>query len=347
LPVRIAHHVGHAIAIVAVRLGVAPQIVTVAQKPPSEGAAAGSRLLLTGGPRSISKAVSIEFSRGEPLPRSIIKANRTPEARAGLKGEAEILRFLERHRPGLPGVPRVMSLTEESDIVRLVESPIAGTPLHGELSLGTLDAYAQRVIDWAIALAGRDEDHTLDGPISDIVDPITRRFRDDYGSVIDEREWQEGQRILAGLRDVPIVPEHRDLGPWNILVSRGWIGVLDWESAVLRGLPALDLIYFLLYAVGYAMGVREHRRLIEVYRQVRDPATPMGALADESLRRYCRAVGVNPEYLRALHILTWMVHSRSEHQRHQEDAEIVASGPGRQSLFFPLWRAELQVPRRT
>jgi aminoglycoside phosphotransferase (APT) family kinase protein len=38
-----------------------------------------------------------------------------------------------------------------------------------------------------------------------------------------------------------VAPEQRDFGPWNLLVTpAGQIAVLDWESAEVDGLPALD-----------------------------------------------------------------------------------------------------------
>jgi glycosyltransferase involved in cell wall biosynthesis/Ser/Thr protein kinase RdoA (MazF antagonist) len=354
-PTRLAHAVGHAIAALAIRAGVAGTIVAVAQKPASHGeegrifdATAGSRqLLLTGGPRSISKAVSVVFAGPDPLPESIVKMNRTPEARAGIMREAEMLRYLERDRSSLTGVPRVVSVEDLTDITRVVETPLEGRPLHGELRRENLARNADMVTEWALGLAGLEPRASAEALWSELADPIVARFRRAYGPELDEREWQESQRILAALDDMPVVPEHRDLGPWNMLVDRGRLGVVDWESAVPRGLPALDLIYFILYAVGYATGVRRHRRLLDVYRAVRDVDTPFGALANDALRRYCGALGVDPGQLRALHLLTWMVHARSEHRRQIEDAgsrslRHVAD----QSFFVGLWRMELATGQR-
>jgi glycosyltransferase involved in cell wall biosynthesis len=354
LPTRLAHAAGHLVAALAIRIGVAGTIVAVAVKPAWDserrqvGAEADSLgLLLTGGPRSISKAVRIVFSGREPLPRYIEKMNRTPEARTAIMREVEMLRFLEHDRPNLPGVPRVISVDDTDGIARIAETPIPGKPLHGDLRRETLARYTGVVTEWTLRLAGLEGERSSAVPVSDVVDPIETRFKQAYGAVITERDWLDSRAILAGLGDVPAVPEHRDLGPWNMIVNGGRLGVVDWESAVPRGLPGLDLIYFLLYAAGYATGVRRHRQFVDVYREVRDPSTPIGALAKDALLRYCGVLGIDPRQLPALHLLAWMVHAASDRQREVEDA---GGGRGRhipdQRLFVPLWRAELATARR-
>ena len=37
--------------------------------------------------------------------------------------------------------------------------------------------------------------------------------------------------------------------------------MVDWESAVAGGIPALDLIYFLMYASSFAVGVRDESQV--------------------------------------------------------------------------------------
>src|SRR5262249_20122804 len=61
-----------------------------------------------------------------------------------------------------------------------------------------------------------------------------------------ERTWE----LIAPLRDaeLPLVFEHGDLSHPNImLLKNGAPGVVDWELAEPRGLPACDLFFFLTY----------------------------------------------------------------------------------------------------
>jgi hypothetical protein len=351
----LSHAFGHSIAAIAIRAGVVPGLVSVAVKP-SRGeerrtdAPAGEerQVLLTGGPRSISKPVALVFGERASTPRFVVKMNRTPEARVGVVREAEMLRYLERERPDLPGVPRLISLEETTDIARAIETPVIGRPLHGDLRRETFYWHTALVTDWVVALAGLQATGALETLSREHIDPIKAEFRGTYDAVIDEREWLQSERLLAGLRDLPVVPEHRDLGPWNIFVADGRLGVVDWESAIPRGLPALDLIYFVMYAAGYAAGVRRDPELVDLYRAVRDPGTSFGMLATAALRRYCAAVGIEPSLLPGLHLLTWMVHARSENLRAVEDAGHGKPLQGADhGLFVSLWRAELAWSRRT
>jgi GT2 family glycosyltransferase len=347
---RSLHAFGHVLAACAVRVGAAPVIVAVARNPVAEAAeghstTASLHLLLTGGPRSISKAVTLNFANEASTPSSVVKMSRTPEARAGLMREVEMLRFLERERPDLTGVPHVVDV-EDARAARVVETPVVGKPMHGDLRNDTLDRHAALVTDWVTGLARRDRTPSSDTVGPDLIDAIKAGFRHDHRTALTDREWQECEAYLSELDGLPAVPEHRDLGPWNIFLGRDGVGVIDWESAVPRGLPALDLIYFLVYASGYALHVLDDFGLIEVYRAVRDPRTRLGSLATDALRRYCFALDLDLGQLPALHLLTWMVHARSEYRRATEDAG--ALGPPRiadRGLFLGLWRAELSIAR--
>ena len=72
-----------------------------------------------------------------------------------------------------------------------------------------------------------------------------------------DRDLLERTRsLIAPLSEMsfPLVLEHGDLSHPNLLIGPGErVGVIDWEQAELRGMPAVDLFFFLAY-VGRAMG---------------------------------------------------------------------------------------------
>ena len=156
---RVAHAVAHIFGDVALRIGVAPGIVVIARKPAPDGLGSNApadlpQLLLTGGPRSVSKAVIFRFPRLESTPRSVVKMNRTSQAKDGILREVDMLRYLERERPNLPGVPRIIAVEEATSVVRAVETTIIGRPMHGDLRLDSLARRAALVTDWVVRLAG-------------------------------------------------------------------------------------------------------------------------------------------------------------------------------------------------
>lgn len=302
-------------------------------------------ILLTGGPRSVSKAVGLAFAPNERLPTLAVKMDRTAEARAGLLREAAVLRVLERERPELTSIPRVKFLEDRPGPLLLVESVVAGRPLSERWSQREFKDSVQTMTDWAIELAGRPTRAQRDQWWFHLGKPVVDAFDADFGPLIEPLEREECIRAIKQLGELPIVPEHRDLAPWNIVDLDGRIGVLDWESSEFAGLPARDLIYFLTYGALLATGAANKADAIGVYRSLRDPSSELGAVADKSLKRYSSAVGLNHDALHPLHLLTWMLHACSEHRRIAEDAGGTPSvGQLRTGLFQALWRAELKRP---
>ncbi len=107
-----------------------------------------------------------------------------------------------------------------------------------------------------------------------------------FGGVVDRGLLREGEAILGGLGALQPVPEQRDFGPWNVLVTpAGDIAVLDWESADVDGLPALDLLYYLAYAAFNVDRASDRERRVASFRRSLDAATPTGAIRRDCLAR--------------------------------------------------------------
>jgi hypothetical protein len=156
---------------------------------------------------------------------------------------------------------------------------------------------------------------------------------------------RETREILTTLGPLPAVCEQRDFGPWNVLVTaNGGLAVLDWESSETRGLPGLDLIYFLTFLALALGGAITPARIRESYKTIMSRSTSAGAVLHESLERYVGRTGLNPADLRPLRLLCWLLHCRSEYQWFVGD---VAGMPRhetlRQSLFLSLWEQELRL----
>jgi hypothetical protein len=311
------------------------------------GAAPGrlSTLLVTGGPRTVSKVVLLAFAEPSPIPLVAVKAPRVNEAAAGVRREGDALASLAASRPaGVPGVPRVLARRQAGGVPLLGETAIVGRPLEALLTRRSLDPWSRKVADWLAELAPRQPPRSASHWREAIVEPVLARFVDVFGGVVDQGLLREGEAILGGLGALQAVPEQRDFGPWNVLVTpAGEIAVLDWESADVDGLPALDLLYYLAYAAFNVDRASDRERRVASFRRSLDAATPTGAIRRDCLARYFGTLGLEPAQLAPLRALVWLVHAQSDARHAAADAGGVAPAELlSRSLFLALWEQEVR-----
>lgn len=304
-----------------------------------------STLLVTGGPRSVSKVVLLAFSEPSPVPLVAVKAPRVDEAAAGVRREGDALASLAARRlDGVPGVPRLLARRQVGGVPLVGESAIVGRPLEALLTRRSLGPWSRKVADWLAALAPRDPPRPPSHWREAMVEPVLARFVDVFGGVVDRGLLREGEAILGGLGALPTVPEQRDFGPWNVLVTpAGEIAVLDWESADMDGLPALDLLYYLTYATFNVDRASDRERRVASFRRSLDAATPTGAIRRDCLARYFDAIGLDTAQLGPLRALVWLIHAQSDARHAAADAggappvELLS-----RSLFLALWEEEIR-----
>jgi aminoglycoside phosphotransferase (APT) family kinase protein len=162
--------------------------------------------------------------------------------------------------------------------------------------------------------------------------------------VVDRGLLREGEGIVRAIGALPPVPEQRDFGPWNLLVtSAGELAVLDWESAELDGLPALDLLYYLAYASFNVDHAQDRESRVGSYRRSLDPSTSTGTVRRDCLARYLDALGLDSTSLAPLRALVWLIHAQSDYRHAAADT----GGPPppavlARSLFLGLWTEEVR-----
>ncbi len=304
-----------------------------------------STLLVTGGPRSVSKVVLLAFAEPEPAPLVVIKAARVAQAAAGLRREAAVLGRLAGAPGGpRPGVPRLLFDREVGGTPLVGETAIAGRPLAGLIGPRTLATWSRKVTEWLARLGSGAKPLSASHWREAVVAPVLARFVDRFGEVADPGLIRESEAILRGVADLPPVPEQRDFGPWNLLVApSGELGVLDWESAEAEGLPALDLLYYLAWATFAADRAHDRDSRVRSYRRTLDPASATGTVRRDCLRRYLGALGLDPGRLAPLRVLVWLIHAESDFGHAAADA---GAQPPRaaleRSLFLALWTEEVR-----
>ena len=312
------------------------------------GAAPGmlSTLVLTGGPRSISKVVMLVFAEPSRYPKLAVKMTRVPEAVPGLIGEARTLRAIHALRPGgVPGAPRVLFCRQQRAGLFVVgETAVWGQPLSALVRRSTFRELALKGTEWLVELAQRSESCPEDTWCDRLVAPVLAHFTESFAPVMDAGLLREAGDLVATLRVRRLLCEQRDFAPWNTFVTPdGELAVLDWESAEPNGLPALDLIYFVTFLTFALKRAMEPDRCREVYRATLNPSTFVGEVRRECLARYASRMSLDGAALGPLRLLVWMLHARSEYRRFAED---VAGSPGREvlrrSVFVRLLEEELR-----
>jgi glycosyltransferase involved in cell wall biosynthesis len=293
--------------------------------------------LQTLGPRSHSKVVGLPFDAAGEEPQSIVKLGRVPEAEEALRHEAAVLAGLP---DSIAGVPRILYAGETAAGFAVAQTVMRGVPLWRFARDARSEPLALRVTAWTADLANATAGGPPDAGMA-VADQAFERFLRGFAPVAPEALLAESRSRLQALRDCPSACEHRDLGPWNILIGPdGAPGVLDWESSEPQGLQGADLHYFLAYHAFFRIGAMRSGRHLDAYAALRGN----GALADlreRCFRAYEDRTGLDPAFHGPLALYTWIVHAGAELSRLRRDA----GGPPparalRSSLFFRLWQWE-------
>jgi hypothetical protein len=246
----------------------------------------------------------------------------------------------------IPGVPRLLFDVEAGRVRAIGETVLPGEPLYLKLHRGNYRDLALRATDWLARLAVGQPATPPSDWWDRLVRPVVDTFEATFRPVLDGAALDATRSILDMLGSLPLVIEQRDFSPWNVLVSPSYdLAVLDWESSVPRGLPLLDLVYFLSFLAFEVDHVPESAaRCARAYRATLDPASFTGRVRAECVARYVALTGLERAALGPLRLLTWLVHTQSDYEHFV--ADHAGSPPAdalRGSLFLALWRTELEA----
>jgi hypothetical protein len=319
-----------------------PHLATLARRHGALSDASDSAsLLLTPGARSVGKVILLLFA-GE-APAVAIKTARIADAAKGVEREADLLDVVHaQHGGALPGAPRVLFRARALDTTVVGESALTGTPLLARLEARGYAAMAARVSDWLARLAEPATRAPRRAAWDNVAGPALERFESEFGALVDETTLAHTRSLLATLGDLPVVAEQRDFSPWNVFDDDAGLIVLDWESGVAEGIPALDLIYFVVHAAFYLEGAWVSGRFEEAYRAAWSRDTAIGRVNLACVERYLAELGVSADVLPALRALAWVLHSHSDWVHRRDDAGGAPTAEAlRDSRFLLLFHAEM------
>ena len=309
-----------------------------------------SALLVTGGPRSVSKVVLLAFAEPSPLPVVAVKAPRVEGAASGLRREGAVLAGLASRRGHpIPGTPGLLFSREIEGVPLIGETALSGRPLDRLLSRRSFRAWSIKVTGWLAELATGSPSLPAAHWREAIVEPMLANVAERFGQVVDPGLFREAEGILRTLGPLPAVPEQRDFGPWNLLVTpSSELAVLDWESGEVEGLPGLDLLYYLAYASFNVDRAHDRESRLASYRRSLDPTTRTGVVRRECIENYFRITGVEPANLGPLRVLLWLIHAQSDFRHAEADAGGAPTSTALASGFFlKLWEQEVRVVSRS
>jgi hypothetical protein len=297
----------------------------------SAGESSVGCLLLTGGRSPVNKLVTLTFRPGERTPHLALKLARIVETQAPLDHEGRVLQVLHGERPR-PSIPRLVARVKIGDRVGVAESVMTGRPLQELLGPATHRELCLKVTGFLADLATDANPRWSSSSHERIAAAVAGALRGD--------EQRRIQAILSRLPALPEVSEHRDCSPWNVLVrDDGELAILDWESAEERGVPGLDLVYFLSYASFVVDRSLHTGGELDSYRRMLGGSEPTARVYAECTTAYAERVGLDPACLTPLRLLCWLVHAWSGGVRAGDAGSARSRRDG--SLFLQLARHEL------
>ena len=104
--------------------------------------------------------------------------------------------------------------------------------------------------------------------------------------------------------NLPLVFEHGDFSSPNILIAKNSkIGVVDWELAEPRGLPIVDLFFFLTF-ISFAKGKAKTSN--DYLNSFREAFFGSNAWARPFVTRYCEELELATQAVKPLFLLCWL-----------------------------------------
>ena len=248
------------------------------------------------------------------------KLTRGPEWNARLENERRALTLLEAASVGEPGTRPLPAFHGTAAGLAVVgETAVAGTPFTKRSAWTPACPRGRAAIAWLrdLARATADSNVAAAAAVGDALNDLADRFVSVYGAPAgEERFLREQSNASAVDRPFPVVLQHGDPGPWNLLATDGGgVAFLDWEAAEPNGLPLWDLFYFLRsYGVAASRAAGRREPTASFAEHYLEPS-PLGDVLVETIAAARAEVGLDPELVEPLFYTCWMHRALKEATR--------------------------------
>ncbi|MDX1416293.1 MAG: aminoglycoside phosphotransferase family protein [Candidatus Promineifilaceae bacterium] len=254
-------------------------------------------------------------------PNIIVKMVRDPSFSYRLENEAQSLRQLAELGFDDPEIlPQVMFAGRHAGLAVVGESIIQGVPFREKSTASAKCSFGLAALDWFIELGAATADVQKAAPqeIGQALLLLFERFNAIYEPTTEQRDFLATQidKISCSNSAIPLVFQHGDPGPWNMLVTpNGRVAILDWEAAEVAGMPAWDLFYFMRsYSLDAARKSGIKHRLAGFKQQFLDD-TQLSQLFVKTIQRYIEAIDLDGALIEPLFYTCWMHRALKESMR--------------------------------
>jgi aminoglycoside phosphotransferase len=267
-----------------------------------------SAVVITPRFRASSHVVFLVLAPGKPEPLLVAKLPRLGGVSASVEREVANLRAIQASRAdGFDSIPRVVAFEEYLGRPILVETALVGRAMDPATVRRDRARCCDAVTGWLADLQPPHNAEEADRNwFNRLVERPLRHFEQVFPLSAEEaRLLEHTWELVAPLCDtaLPLVFEHGDLSHPNIMVLKdGTPGVVDWELAEPRGLPAYDLFFFLTYVAFASHNARKSSGYRAAFQSAFfEPA----AWARPYVAAYAQRLQLPPHMLTPLFVLSW------------------------------------------
>ena len=233
----------------------------------------------------------------------------------------------------------------------LVETAQSGQKLSSLLKNGTSQPYIESVVHWLTEFhrATQSPGSQEAGWYRRLMGDPLRLLQEALDLSAQELELiEKTQRLLHAIEDVDVqlVFEHGDLGPPNILIADELKpGVVDWELAIPKGLPAVDLFFFLTLVAFTKNGAKSNTEYVSAFHEAFFGSS---AWARPYVRRYATGLDLSADLLPGLFVACWsryvagLVIRLHDFDKSAGTLDSVTAQWLRQNRYFSLWRHSVE-----
>jgi len=267
------------------------------------------------------KVLFFLFAEQQTSPQYIVKMTREPALNARLENEARSLSLL--HETGIghrSPLPKVVFAGHHAQLAIVGETVIEGAPFRQQTQQRVDCPYFRDAVHFLVDLGVSTADSRAATPpqVAEALQQLFVRFNQIYRATPAHQAFLAAQiaQIGACTEQVPLVFQHGDPGPWNMLVTpAGRVAVLDWEAAEPQGMPLWDLFYFFR---SYCLDTARQRGVDDSllgFKQEFLMQTPLSELIIATLRGYCDKIQLPTQLIAPLFYTCWMHRSLKEATR--------------------------------